>query len=372
VSIHTVFILKHLMFSWILALLLALVVWSLATAYFWLVKRRRKEVKLGLSALAGMHWRDFAEIVKRAMREQRDLQDVPDPDDDHREPRSDFLMENAQHKRWLVSCKHGLAYRIGPAAVNELGTAARLAGAKGGILITEGQMQRDGRAAAEKQGVEVLDGQLLWPMLIPYLPGDVESRVKKAARREAIRRISIAGLGSLTLGLLVAMSYLTTRGGPDPVPAAPVQATAPAAPAPAPVATMPAPTPAPPEPTAGTPTTAPPAPTANSHLATPPVAATPNPAPDSILGADGDPDAATLAQYRRELAQNVGGQIGVLSAFWQTSQTLAVNRSEEIDAVWPRICGQVKRYPALRTVRIQLNPRPGADEPVRWRQCATL
>ena len=360
------------MFSWILALLLALVVWSLATAYFWLVKRRRKEVKLGLNGLAGMHWRDFAEIVKRAMREQRRLQDVPDEDEDHREPRSDFLMEDAQHKRWLVSCKHGLAYRIGPAAVNELGTAARLAGAKGGILITEGQMQRDGRAAAVKQGVEVLDGQVLWPMLIPYLPGDVESRVKKAARREAIRRISIAGLGSLTLGLLVAMSYLTTRVAPAPAPAAPVQAAAPAAPAPAPapVTTPPAPVAAP-EPAATLPA-APPAPAATSHLTTPPVAATPNPAPGSILGTEGDPDAATLAQYRRELAQNVGSQTGVLSAFWQTSQTLAINRSEEIDAVWPRICGQVKRYPALRTVRIQLNPRPGSDEPVRWRQCATL
>ena len=27
--------------------------------------------------------------------------------------------------------------------------------------------------------------------------------------------------------------------------------------------------------------------------------------------------------------------------------------------------------PALRNVRIQLNARPGVDEPVRWRQCAT-
>ncbi|WP_313457460.1 restriction endonuclease, partial [Stenotrophomonas sp.] len=226
------------MFSWILALLLALVVWSLATAYFWLVKRRRKEVKLGLNALAGMHWRDFSEIVKRAMREQRGLVDVPDEDEDHREPRSDFLMEDPQHKRWLLACKHGLAYRIGPAAVNELGTAARLAGAKGGILITEGQVQRDGRAAAEKQGVEVLDGQSLWPMLIPYLPGDMESAVKKAARREAVRRISIAALGSLTLGLLVGMSYLTTRVDDSPAAPAPVQASAPAAAAP--VGTAPA------------------------------------------------------------------------------------------------------------------------------------
>lgn len=350
------------MFSWILALLLALVVWSLATAYFWLVKRRRKEVKLGLNALAGMHWRDFSEIVKRAMREQRGLVDVPDEDEDHREPRSDFLMEDPQHKRWLLACKHGLAYRIGPAAVNELGTAARLAGAKGGILITEGQVQRDGRAAAEKQGVEVLDGQLLWPMLIPYLPGDMESAVKKAARREAVRRISIAALGSLTLGLLVGMSYLTTRVDDSPAAPAPVQASAPAAAAP--VATAPA---APP--VTAAPASAPPA----SAAATPAPAAQPpgHPAPGSILGTDGDPDAATLAQYRRELAQNVGKQAGVLSAFWQTSQTLAVNRSEEIDAVWPLICTEVKRYPALRTVRIQLNPRPGAEEPVRWRQCAT-
>jgi len=344
------------MFSWILALLLALVVWSLASAYFWLVKRRRKEVKLGLNALAGMHWRDFSEIVKRAMREQRGLADVSDEVDDHREPRSDFLMEDAQRKRWLLACKHGLAYRIGPAAVNELGTAARLAGARGGILITEGQVQRDGRAAAEKQGVEVLDGQLLWPMLIPYLPGDMESAVKKAARREAIRRISIAALGSLTLGLLVGMSYLTTRM--DDAPAAPVQTVAAPAAAPAPAAQAPA-------------VTSPAAPAPPQAVPMPATVATSHPAPGSILGTDGDPDAATLAQYRRELAQNVGSQAGVLSAFWQTSQTLAVNRSEDIDAVWPRICTEVKRYPALRTVRVQLNPRPGTQEPVRWRQCAT-
>ncbi len=352
------------MFSWILALLLALVVWSLATAYFWLVKRRRKELKLGLNALAGMHWRDFSEIVRRAMREQRGLADVPDEDEDHREPRSDFLMEDPQHKRWLLACKHGLAYRIGPAAVNELGTAARLAGAKGGILITEGQVQRDGRAAAEKQGVEVLDGQLLWPMLIPYLPGDMESAVKKAARREAVRRISIAALGSLTLGLLVGMSYLTTRVDNSPPAPAVVQANAPATAAPVANVSAPAAPPANTAPAAIPPASAtmPPAPAAQHGG---------HPAPGSILGTDGDPDAATLAQYRRELAQNVGKQTGVLSAFWQTSQTLAVNRSEEIDAVWPRICTEVKRYPALRTVRIQLNPRPGSEEPVRWRQCAT-
>jgi len=343
------------MFSWILALLLALIVWTLCAAWFWLVKRRRKETRLGLNALAGMHWRDFSEIVRRAMREQRGLQDVPGEVDDSREPRSDFLMHDAQQQRWLLSCKHGRAYRIGTAAVNELGAAARLAGARGGILITEGMVERDGRSAAEKQGVEVLDGHLLWPLLQPYLPGDMESRVKTAARREAIRRISIAALGSLTLGLLVGMGYLTSRMDHGTVAEADAPAPAAAARPAASVAAEPAPRPAAPDPAPAT------------AIAPAPAAGAP-----SILGDEADPDPATLARYQKELARTLATQPGVLSAFWLTRQTLAVNRSDEIDTIWPRVCTEVKRYPSLRTVRIQLNPRVGVDEPVRWRQCATL
>lgn len=344
------------MFSWILALLLALIVWLLAAGYFWLIKRRRTETQLGLNALAGMHWRDFSEIVRRAMRERRGLQDVPGEADDSREPRSDFLMHDGPN-RWLLSCKHGRAYRIGTAAVNELGAAARLAGAKGGILITEGTVQRDGRAAAEKQSVEVLDGPLLWPLLKPYLPGDMEARVETGARHEAIRRISIAALGSLALGLMVGMGYLTahldTRAALD-------TAVAPApAPAPAPeAAAAAAAQPAAPEPAAAQ---APAAPAAN--IAT---------RPGEHPGLDPNPDDATLALYQKELARKVAAHSGVTSAFWLTRQTLAVNRSAELEDAWPVICSEVTRYAALRTVRVQLNPRPGVDEPVRWRQCATL
>ncbi|TGY33672.1 restriction endonuclease [Stenotrophomonas maltophilia] len=333
------------MFSWILALLLALIVWFLATAYLWLVKRRQKETQLGLNALAGMHWRDFSEIVRRAMREQRGLKDVPGEADDSREPRSDFMMDDGQH-RWLVSCKHGRAYRIGTAAVNELGASARLAGARGGVLITEGRVERDGRLAAEKQGVEVLDGHLLWPLLKPYLPGDMEARVQAGARREAIRRISIAALGSLTLGLLVGMGYLTSRLENGAAVAPPA-----VAPVPAPAA-MPAPAPAP------APVTAAPAP--------------PGPAAPPAPAMEANPDTATLDRYQQELSRALAGQPGVASGIWLTRQTLAINRTGEIDQVWPLICAEVTRYPALRTVRIQLNPRPGVDEPVRWRQCATL
>lgn len=338
------------MFSWILALLLALIAFSLSAAYLWLVKRRRKEMSLGLQALAGMHWRDFSELVRRALREQRGLLDVPSGEEQAHGPRSDFLLADGTDQ-WLISCKHGLAYRIGTAAINELGAAARLAGARGGILITEGRVEGDGLATAGKQSVELLDGPRLWPLLLPYLPGDIESSVRRTARREATRRTLIAALAASTLGLLVGLGYQTAQLEPDPSPAevraALQRATLPATP--------PEPEPEP-APAAATP--------AAPSIAAPPAA--------ELAQHELNPDQATLDRYQQELARSLARIPGVASGFWQTRQTLAVNRTGEIDSIWPLICGEVMRYPALRTVRIQLNARPGVDEPVRWRQCTTL
>ncbi|MCF3550011.1 restriction endonuclease [Stenotrophomonas maltophilia] len=335
------------MLPWILALLSALLTCSLAVVYLWWIKRRQKEMQLGLQALAGMHWREFSVLVKRMLREQRGLRELNDPAEESREPSSDFLLSDGPNQ-WLVSCKHGLAYRIGTAAVNELGAAARLAGAKGGVLLTEGRMERDGRSAAEKQAVEVLDGPRLWPLLQPYLPAEIETRVRASARHEALRRIAIAALGAVTLGLLVGLS-LQGLHVQDTAPVAEVADTpAPVAPA---VEAAPEPAPAP----ATTPPTAAPAP------ATPSTDARSNP----------NPDAATLERFQADLSRALAGKPGIASGVWLTRQTLAINRTGELEKVWPQVCEEVLHYPALRNVRIQLNARPGVDEPVRWRQCAT-
>lgn len=326
------------MLPWILALLSALFSCSLAVVYLWWIKRRQKEMQLGLQALAGMHWREFSVLVKRMLREQRGLRELNDPAEESREPSSDFLLSDGPNQ-WLVSCKHGLAYRIGTAAVNELGAAARLAGARGGVLLTEGRIERDGRSAAEKQAVEVLDGPRLWPLLQPYLPGDIEARVRASAKHEALRRIAIAALGSVTLGLLVGLGLQGLHmEEARPVAAAPMAATPAVAPA-----TEPAP----------------------AAPATPPAPS------DTDARRNPNPDAATLDRYQAELARALAGKPGIASGVWLTRQTLAINRTGELDAVWPRVCEEVLHYPALRNVRIQLNARPGVDEPVRWRQCAT-
>ncbi len=335
------------MLPWILALLSALLTCSLAVVYLWWIKRRQKEMQLGLQALAGMHWREFSVLVKRMLREQRGLRELNDPTEESREPSSDFLLSDGPNS-WLVSCKHGLAYRIGTAAVNELGAAAGAGQARGGVLLTEGRMERDGRSAAEKQAVEVLDGPRLWPLLQPYLPVDIEARVRASARHEALRRIAIAALGSVTLGLLVGLSlqglHVQETTAAAQVPAVP-----------APVASAPMIEPAP-EPAAN---------------AAPPAGASSPAAPAADARSNPNPDAATLDRFQVELARALAGKPGIASGVWLTRQTLAINRTGELEAVWPRVCEEVLHYPALRNVRIQLNARPGVDEPVRWRQCAT-
>ncbi|MBH1817563.1 restriction endonuclease [Stenotrophomonas maltophilia] len=335
------------MLPWILALLSALLTCSLAVVYLWWIKRRQKEMQLGLQALAGMHWREFSVLVKRMLREQRGLRELNDPAEESREPSSDFLLSDGPNQ-WLVSCKHGLAYRIGTAAVNELGAAARLAGAKGGVLLTEGRIERDGRSAAEKQAVEVLDGPRLWPLLQPYLPAEIETRVRASARHEALRRIAIAALAAVTLGLLVGLSLQGLHVQDAPPVAEETGAPAPVAPA---VDAAPEPAPAP---------------------ATTPPATLPAPAtPSTDARSNPNPDAATLERFQADLSRALAGKPGIASGVWLTRQTLAINRTGELDAVWPQVCEEVLHYPALRNVRIQLNARPGVDEPVRWRQCAT-
>ena len=336
------------MFSWILALLLALLLWGLASAYLWLVARRQTERQHGLAALAGMRWREFSRIVHQAMAEQRDLHPLTDDDENDRGTSSDFLLQR-DGQRWLVSCKHGRAYRFDASAIHELASAISLTGATGGLLITEGHVERDGLAEAEKQSIEVIDARQLWPLLKPYMPAETRETVAGIARREAVRHTGIAGLAAVTLGLLVGMGYMTMSGE---TPA--VESIAAAPRAAADTSTKPAIEPTTEQASSAKPETAAPANTAN---------------PSDLVQ---DPDAATLLRYQQSVSRSLAAAPGVVSGIWLTRSTLSVERSGEDAQVWPLICQQLQRYPALRTTRVQLNPRPGVDEPVRWRQCSTI
>ncbi|WP_269791806.1 restriction endonuclease [Stenotrophomonas sp. Iso1] len=332
------------MFSWILALALALVLWGLAAAYMWLVKRRKTEIRHGLAALAGLRWREFSQIVRQAMADQRNLLPLTDNEDNDRGTSSDFLLQQNE-QRWLVSCKHGRAYRFDATAVSELASAMRLTGAVGGLLITEGHVDRDGLNEAQKQSIEVFDERNLWQLLKPYVSDDMRQTVTGIAQREAARHTGIAGLAALTIGLLAGMGYLTMQTDE----AASSAASAALAPAKANAA--------------------------DTHEAAAPVTASTDDqeagAPVDAATQIADPDPATLLRYQQSVSKALARTPGVVSGIWLTRSTLSVERSGDDAQVWPLICQELERYPALRTVRVQLNPRPGVEESVRWRQCRT-
>ena len=334
------------MFSWLLALLLALTVWGLTSAWLWLIKRGKTENQHGLAALAGMRWREFSQIVRSAMSEQRQLHELLSIDENgDRGTSSDFLMEGRE--RWLISCKHGRAYRLGAANIEEMATAQQLTGAVRGVLITEGRVERDGHAAAQKHGIEVLDERNLWRALAPFVPEDTRQTVVGIARREAVRQTGIAALGALTFGLLVGLGYQTLL---DRREAAAEDGVAHAA--------------------AGNDGKR-----ADKAAETDAAATAQAPAADAPMAAEDlieDPDDATLLRYQQTVSKKLANTPGVVSGIWLTRSTLSVERNADDATVWPRICREVERYPALRTSRIQLNPRPGVEEPVRWRQCQTF
>lgn len=337
------------MLSWIFASLLALACFAAVSAWLWSIGLRRLTTQQGLAGIAGMHWRDFAHIVHRALEEKRQLTMPAGALETSTEQSTDWLMQEADGRPVLVSCKHGSAYRIGEAAVNELGAKVRLSNARSGVLITEGMVSTEGRELAARQFIEVIDGRHLWPLLRDYLPAELETAATTFARNTTARHTAIALLASMTLGLAGGLGHLTSRLDDTPPPRSA------SLPAPAQVAAT----------------------TAEASAIQTTAAPAIDPAPPALLidGVDPsiqNPDPATLRIYQQQVSRVLSGTDGLQAAIWLTQLTLTVDRHVDDAEALALVCTVLHRYPSLRTVRVQLNPRPGVDEPVRWRQCSTI
>lgn len=313
---------------WLLGLAVTLVIGVVATAYFWMVRRPRDEMAYGLHALSGLRWREFSKLVLVAMERRGLVEASPEPHES-REPQSTFLLARGE-ERWLLSCKHGSAYRIAAAPVVELASSIRLGAAQGGILATEGKVEKEGRDAAQGTNIELLDGPRLWPEVKPLIEPALHLQVTGYAAARAKRHIGIAWFGAVAAGAvaMVALGNVLDSRQASPTPTV-------------------VPTPA------------------NA------------PAPAAVVGKPADapfrePTEEELEQQMRAVLQALTKTPGISSGVWQTKLTLSVDRTGTEKEVWPWICLELERYPALRTTRVQLNPPPGSDEPVRWRQCRNM
>lgn len=330
--------------AWLFGSVITLLVGAVTTAYLWLIRRRDDETAAGLLALAGMRWRDFSRLILEAM-ELRGLERIPTAHEDSQEHGSSFLLAG-QGKQLLLACKHGSAYRIGSAAVDEFASEIRLRGVQGGILVTEGVLDKGGVEKAGRYNIEVIDGPLLWPTVKPMVEGNLQRRIVGNASSRARRHIGIAWLGAFTLGLASALAF---PGGLAPGTApAPMASPAPSAPAAGPG--KPAATPAP----------------------APIIATAPKPANTTAAPAADVTEAAAEAdteKHRTEISRKLSKTPGITRGVWISRSTLAVDRIVSEEDAWALVCGQLKAYPDLELTRVQLNPPQGSTDQVRWRQC---
>ncbi|MCY7313453.1 MAG: restriction endonuclease [Pseudoxanthomonas sp.] len=311
--------------AWLIGIAATILIGAAATAWLWMVRRRSDELQAGLESLSAMRWRDFSRIVLAAM-ERRGLRLMVPEQGNSPEPGTGFALTR-NGEQWLLACKHGSAYRIGAAPVEELAASVRLGGAAGGILATDGWVEKAGRDAAQANGIEVVDGRRLWPAVKPLMEAGELERIVGGARARARRHIGISWLAAVTVGLLLGLGLAGTR--PDPPDDRPVGA--------------------------------------------PDLAAAPQAAPAPVVYAPFvEPTEAEMQQQREAVSNALTLTPGIARALWNTRLTLSVDRSNSEAEAWAIVCREVELYPALRTVRVQLNPPLGSDEPVRWRQCKTM
>ena len=81
---------------------------------------------------------------------------------------------------------------------------------------------------------------------------------------------------------------------------------------------------------------------------------------------------AETEKHRAEISRKLSKIPGISRGVWISRSTLAVDRLVAEQDAWPLVCSQLYAYPDLALTRVQMNPPPGSDEQVRWRQCEQL
>lgn len=307
------------------ALVIALLLGAAATAWLWRIHCPRLIASAGLRALAAMRWREFSRFVIEALQAQGFEASRLEPSAD-RGQKADLLL-NRDGQTWLLTCKQGVDYRINRDMVDELTRAVRISGASGGILTTLGRIDPDARKHAG--AIELLDGAELWPLIDPLLPPSLHDDLLARARRDTARLTLFAWALALAVGLLLATVLAGLTGKPD---AAAV----------------------------GRPATTAPAPTATTA------------APVAVESA---PEASTASEeeQRAMIEQSVAVLPGIVDAGWATRSTLLVQLTPDVtEPQIDAICGVLESSEALRASRVQLQPAPGSDTPVRFMQCRTF
>lgn len=312
-----------------------------AASYWWFGSHRRRQVEtaVGVAALASMKWRDCLNLILKVLERDGYREDVI-----ARQPGNgggEHVL-NKGGQNYLLSYKHGTAYRLGEANVRELANAMSMQGLDRGILVTLGGSENFARDAASRSAIELLDGEMLWPRIRAYVPADLMGKISEQANLQSKQGVQWGIFLGLLLG--VGVFLVSDRFNVTTTPA--ISLAAPAIPS-----TVVAP---------AVDKAAMDAATLQAHEA-----------------ADAIKQIASLtdlerAQRRVRAAADIAKLAQVSSAVWSTQSTLNItlhNSGEGDQGLIDEACRILVQFEELRFTRLQLEPPPGSTLPVRWRQC---
>lgn len=315
------------------ALLIALAVFLLVGlgGHVWLRRRMPAATpdddrQAGLAYLASLRWREFTRLVLALMRtrQYRVLRSDGQADDVPADG-GDILLER-EGQRTLLACKYGTGAVVGSQPLMGLAKAAELRGATHVIVVSPGRFDDEARRLGEQQGIELIDGEALWPQLRPLVDASALPLPKRATPplHQAAPWLVALVLAALA-GWLAAPGEEPAETVATGAPATVASAPRPAAPAAAAPASSPAPS-----------------------------------------------DPAELERRRKEAADAISTLPGVARALWSTQSTLLVYLASEDADPLPQLCPLLVRYEELAPSRVQLQPPPDSHRPVRFRQCRTF
>ncbi|WP_133501882.1 restriction endonuclease [Cognatilysobacter terrigena] len=299
---------------------LALIAAAGWVGWIWKVRLARLCAAEGLAILSGMRWRELSNLVTEALASSGFERETGEQQAARGTAGEVHIYRDG--RPWILICRQGVSHVVTRAAVEDFARSLRNVNAAGGVLVTPGRVEPDARTVAPN--IELLDGDELWKLVGPLLPGSVHGEVTDRARARALRASGAALSICVVAGLALGFALSRVVSSDDDVQAAPIAAAKPSRAAAHPAAT----------------TTA-----------------------TSVAPMSED-------EERESIVHEISVLPGVDKALWSTRSTLQVFLNDPNVADDTALCSVMKRYELLRASRLQIQSPAGSARPVRFMQCA--
>ncbi len=320
----------------LIAIFIGLACFLLCFWWFGIIKRRQAEIQTGVGTLAAMKWRECVGLVIQSLEKEGYREEISS-----RQPGdggTEFLLKKGSALT-LLSYKHGTAYHLGEANIRDFANGVQLIGASKGILVTLGTIESMAKDVASRYDIMVIDGNALWPRIEGFLSSNTLDTVRSQASAQTKSKVQLGAAISVAAAIISFFAFGGLGGidsrEPDKISEQAKQTIA----------------------------------NANKPI-DPTVAKL-----DATAKAMEEVDKLTetqLAQRKADSAKSIAAMPEVNSAIWYSASTLQLNLNTEKNddkALIAQICRILTQHEELRYTRLQLDPPPGSNVPVRFRQC---